>query len=283
MKAVCKAIKKLWNFTKYNLGVISSEKISDSISCNKALMNSSEGDVYILFTGGSLRGKDLGWLTGRDIIATNLFFMSHSYQQLKIKHYTIIEQWSYELLKFMGFSLDMISLRGALDSKPTVWLSSSARHYINNSDYHFESNSKQLMSNLDIRYIKSKGDFISDEMINCDFSKPCNTAQGATVFTIFLAIYLGYKRIFLLGYDYGKQPMLLGHLYENWSEILTAKELNIMAGHDLHSLLKKRMEAIKLYASSNGVQILNVVDKGFSSNFFDEIDYVDLIKSSAYK
>lgn len=272
------ALKKLSAFVGYNIAVLLSCRKEDLISCNAAIKDSCKGDVYILFTGGSLRDKDLGWLADKDVIATNLFFMSPWHQKLKINHYVIIEQWSYDLLKFMGFALDMIKLRGMDNSRPTVWMSHTGRHYLNKKQLHFESNSEKIISDLDVRFVKPDGDFVKDGNINADLSVPCNTAQGATVFTIFLAMYLGYKRIFLLGYDYGKTPMTLGHLYENWNETIEAADLNAMAGFDLGSLLKIREELIERYACSKQVEIFNIVDNGFSSITFNELKYSDLIR-----
>lgn len=278
LKVLYNAFKKFSVFVGYNIAVFFNSKKKDLISSNSALKDSCKGDVYILFTGGSLRNKDLGWLADKDIIATNLFFMSPWYTKIKIKHYVIIEQWSYDLLKFMGFALDMIKLRAADNSRPTVWLSHTARCYLSNKKLHFESISEKIISYLNIRFIKPAGDFVSDKSISADLSKPCNTAQGATVFTIFLAMYLGYKRIFLLGYDYGKNPVIAGHLYDGWSEIIESADLNEMAGFDLASLLKIREEIIKRYACTKQVEIFNIVDPEFLSITFNELSYNDLIR-----
>lgn len=274
-----KVFLTLFEFIRYSFGAYIGMSDAQLLLKNAELANSSNGEVYILFTGGSLRNKDLGWLNGKDLIATNLFCISEQYSRLDIKHYSIIEPWSYKNRIFLGFFLDLIGLRRKVGTRPVVWLNSSANYYIKNKSLHNDYNTDQILSGMDIRYIHNTADFTLNNEINMDLSKPCNTAAGTITFNIFLAMYLGYRKIFLLGADYSKSPMEAGHFYENWTHAMSPDEANAIAGFDLDSLVKKRAMLMKEHARRLGVEIVNVVDDGYQSQVFDEMNYLELSQS----
>lgn len=274
-----KTILSLADFIRYSVSVMRCMRNSNLLKTNSIHCGAASGEVYILCTGSSLRGKNLGWLKGKDLIATNLFCLSDQYDQLDITHYSMIEPWNYRNLTFLSFFADMIMLRRKQGSRPVLWLHASADHYINSKTLHYDYFSASLLAELDIRLVSNRGDFSSDAYVNGDLATVCNVAMGATVFNIFLAMYLGYKKIYLLGADYNKTPFQIGHCYDHWQHRVTDSELKEIGGYDYLELANKRSHKAIQYAKSNGVDILNVIDRGFSSPIFDSVYYDELSQS----
>lgn len=276
-----KVFNSLIEFFRYNIGVMRCMYDPLLLKPNAVHRNEARGDVYILYTGSSLKGKDLSWLVGKDVIATNLFCLSDQYEKLFIKHYSIVEPWNYRNLTFLSFFTDLIMLRRKSGSKPTLWLHASANHYIGQKSLHHEYFSERLLREFNIRLIASRGDFATDSEVQDDISLVSNVAIGAMSFNIFLASYLGYKNIYLLGADYTKTPMQIGHLYDNWQQVMSAEALAKLAGFDMLDLLSKRNKKMNDYAMNNGIKIINVIDSGFESPHFNFVYYDDLVNTKS--
>lgn len=276
-------LQSLIDFIRYNASVMRCMRDPQLLKPNAVHCGEASGEVYILYTGSSLKGKYLGWLTGKDMIATNLFCLSDQYDQLDIKHYSIIEPWNYRNLTFLSFFTDLIMLRRKTGSKPTLWLHASAHHYIGQKQLHYEYFSESLLRALNVRLIANQGDFANDSEVRDDLSGLSNVAMGSMHFNIFLAMYLGYTKIYLLGADYTKTPMQTGHLYDNWQHTMTAGEVAEIAGFDVHGLVSQRNSKTINYAAAKGVSIINVVDRGFDSPLFDSIYYDELAANDQTK
>lgn len=277
---IFKAWKILIEFVRYNVNVMRCMSDPQLLKSNAIHRGEASGEVYILCTGSSLKGKDLCWLAGKDLIATNLFCLSDQYDQLDIKHYSIIEPWSYRNLTFLGFFIDLIMLRRKNGSKPTLWLHASASHFLNQKSLHYDEYSKTLLGAFNIRLIANSGDFSIDDEVRDELSEVSNVAMGAMFFNVFLAMYLGYKKIFLLGADYTKTPMVIGHFYDNWQQEMSAGELAEIAGFDMYTLTAKRNQKMIDYASARGVSIINVIDRGFDSLQFDSLYFDEIAEGS---
>ncbi len=271
-----KTLHSLIDFIRYNVSVMRFMREPQLLKPNAVHRGEACGEVYILYTGSSLKGKDLGWLAGKDMIASNLFCLSDQYDRLDIKHYSIIEPWNYRNLTFLSFFTDLIMLRRKTGSKPTLWLHASAHHYIGQKQLHYDYFSESLLRALNVRLIVSRGDFANDSKVRDDLSEVANVAIGAMFFNVFLAMYLGYTKIYLLGADYTKTPMQLGHLYDNWQHEMSAGQLADIAGFDVHSQASQRNRKMIDYAAEKGVSIINVVDHGFDSPMFDSVYYDEL-------
>lgn len=273
---ISKTLQTVIEFIRYNASVIRCMRDPQLLKPNSVHRGEACGEVYVLYTGSSLKGKDLGWLVGKDIIATNLFCLSDQYDRLDIKHYTIIEPWNYRNLTFLSFFTDLAMLRRKSGSKPTLWLNASAHHYIGQKQLHYDFFSESLLRALNVRLIASRGDFSNDSEVRDDLSGLTNVAMGTMCFNVFLAMYLGYNKIYLLGADYTKTPLRTGHLYDNWHQAMTADEMSDIAGYDVLLQSSQRNRKMIDYAAEKGVRIINVVDRGFDSQLFDSVYYDEL-------
>ena len=273
---ITKTFRLLFDFIRYNASVMRCMRDPQLLKPNAAHRGEARGEVYILYTGSSLKDKDLSWLAGKDMIATNLFCLSDQYHRLDIKHYSIIEPWNYRNLTFMSFFTDLIMLRRKTGSKPTLWLHASGHHYIGQKHLHYEYFSESLLRELNVRLIASRGDFASDSEVRDDLSQVSNVALGAMFFNVFLAMYLGYTKIYLLGADYTKTPMQIGHLYDNWQHAMSAEEVADIAGFDVIGQIGQRNRKMIEYAAARGVSIINVIDRGFNSPLFESVCYDEL-------
>jgi hypothetical protein len=276
MHLVRKILTMVWEFVTFNVQTMRKQKDLAPLAANTSYRGSADGELYILFTGASLAGKDLRWLKGRDVMAANLAFWHENYRDIEIKHYSLLETWSYRTFFFLAFVLDMALSRRKTGTRPTVWLSTTARHYIDTPSLYNDFNTAELLGGVDLRYIRNNGDFVAEQQVRGDFSQPCNVAQGTMTFCIFLGIYLGYKKIYLLGSDYAKSPMLVGHLYDNVCNETSVAKMNEIAGFDICSQVDTRARAMNDYALANGVDIVNVVDTGSVSRVYRSETYVEV-------
>ena len=258
----------LVNRSAKNIGLLKS---------NQRIKNSETGEVFILLTGASLKNKDLSFLQTKKIIATNLFFMSDYYSELDIDHYLVVEPWDYRKQWFLSWILEMVMLRKKPGSKPHIWLHSTSFPYVGEGLMHFDRDTNLLLKKAQISFIGSNGDFASGE-IQAEFNNIVNTTSGSIYASIFFAIYCGYKKIYLLGADYTKQPMRIGHFYDNVNEIWSRQRVDELSQKDsLMDKMEKKLLKTKNYAKAHNVEIINVLDSDEVSSIFKGVNFKDLL------
>jgi hypothetical protein len=111
-----------------------------------------------------------------------------------------------------------------------------------------------------IYYINKK--FTFKDMQYHDLFKNFNCFEGSFMFSISLAIYCGFKKIYLVGFDYTHSPARINHFYEKGKGLINNQKFN---GYE-----KEFIRATREY-----VDIITVTLDG-KSNHLDYITYKDL-------
>ncbi len=122
------------------------------------------------------------------------------------------------------------------------------------------------------------GNFSSVDNIQSNIDKPCNIMSGSLYFSIGLAMYLGFNKVYLIGADYASEPIHIGHFYDGLNEIWGRNEMNTSSHPDLHDNMINQHAMIKSYAEKNDTEIFNVIKKGSSSPIFNSISIEEISK-----
>ena len=102
--------------------------------------------------------------------------------------------------------------------------------------------------------------------------------SGSLYFSIGLAMYLGFNKVYLIGSDYSSEPIRVGHFYDGLNEVWSREDINTDSNPDLYDNMIKNHAAIKAYAEKNNVEIINVTGEGFSSPIFKSSTMENIIK-----
>ncbi|WP_345796628.1 hypothetical protein [Castellaniella sp. MT123] len=142
--------------------------------------------------------------------------------------------------------------------------------------------SRKLFERRDVRYLDMRADFdqLSDRQV-LDLTKPIPRVQSVPVMALMVAMYLGFKEIYLLGVDHDhfitgtyvyafdlKAQRGKDDSVSSSGEILTSRH------DDFQSLARlwRQYRVLREIAAANDVQILNATPGGV----LDEFPRVDL-------
>ena len=260
---------------QYNLRYIYYRIFQRDVSSNIGLSGSASGDCFILFTGSSVNEFDLNLLKGKNIVATNHLYMHQHYPDLEVSDYVVLENWSLKNVVFLGYMLDLIILRRKqTNKKMRLWLSHSFKAYLNTINYHHESYSSRLLSHVDIHHILNVGEITKTDEIKMDFSKAVNVGTGVKMASIFLAKYLGYEKIYLIGNDHSISPLNIGHFYELNNEVHNDFDKNNFTQKRLHAQNKMLVDCL----NASGIEIYNIVPPGKNSIGLPAAKFEDVVR-----
>ena len=278
MNSFIKSISLLTEFLKYNLSVLLATRNTSSLKKNKDLKGKYNGKVFILFTGNSAGKIDLSFLKNEYTIGVNRFFLHPQYKDLNVDFFSCIADWRYIKLWTMSWIVEMCFLK----SKKSLitFLHSSASVYINDDEKDYEYRDKKNFFDKDnIYYVQSDGSFSSDADIKEELDAPCNILNGSLYFSVGLAMYLGFKEIYLLGADNAKEPLTVGHFYDGLDEVWDKEKVNACSNPNLYDEMINKQKSINLFALKNNVKLFNVIEKGFTSPVFQSVDKEELMNS----
>lgn len=284
MSNITKALRLLRDFIGYNIKVERARQNKDILAKNAHLQNSQSGEVFILLTGSSLKDKDLSWLKDKKTIACNFFFMSQQYKDLDVDFWTFIESWRHEQIGLLTWGLENAILkRNNMSNKMKIFLSSSAYAYYKDPSIFFASDREinETLKLADFFFVSGNGDFENQNDINNQLDAPCNVLNGTLYFAIGLSIYLGFKKIYLLGSDYACDPIRIGHFYDEFERIWSKEKVDEYGKYSLFDTMNRKQRAINNFAISKGVNLINVVDEGYQSRIFNSVTYAELMRNYA--
>ncbi len=228
---------------------------------NKNLHNKySDNRIFIFYSGRSIRNLDFSMFKDEYVMGTNLLALHENFVDLNTNFYVYTGSWNYSLSKYMAWGLHEIC--DGLNSESKLILNSSSKFWISNLNYCGIVDDMEKFK--DNTYFISNKSFILKEGcgVNCNLPR---SHHGVLSRSIGIAIDLGFKEIFLVGSDYSKDPLKVGHFYGSTDFISdrTDNEVSVYKG-------------ISDYAKQKNIEIYNVVDDGFSSPFFKEVNQSQL-------
>ncbi len=272
-----KIIEHIIDFFVYSANTMYSIKNHSLLQDNNKLKGKYSGKVFILATGSSAGKLDLSCLKDEYTIGVNRFFLHPQYEDLNVDFFTLIEDWSYRKLTGLSWIAEMCFLKSKRSM--ITFLHSSAFTYINNDKVDYEyRNKKNLFDKKKIHYVVPSGNFSSVDNIQSNIDKPCNIMSGSLYFSIGLAMYLGFNKVYLIGADYASEPIHIGHFYDGLNEIWGRNEMNTSSHPDLYDNMINQHAMIKSYAEKNDTEIFNVIKKGSSSPIFNSISIEEISK-----
>lgn len=196
-------IKILTNILKQFLFYKYKNKIDDF----SELRNIHKGqECYIFGDGISLKYFDLSVFNDKIGIATNNLIFHKDFNRLNIKYYSIYEPYWFFPFFVSGF-------KGV-----KIW-----KNNIQNYHKIEAKKNKQIKFFTDIsNAVNFKGKniyYVSDRILNYITEKKfishkINSFEGSLRVQITLAIFLGFKKVFLVGHDYTHEESFKGHFYE---------------------------------------------------------------------
>lgn len=236
-------ILKIFNITVWFKLLIAGKKYYKHIKDNEKYKNKENGkSCYIVMGGLSVKDINLDFLTKYDVITANLFFQTEDYLKIKPKYHIIVDRdfWTeYKNIK---------DLEEKIQDFTTVFLNIRGSRVNNQKKY---------------KYILPMYRVV-DEFMILDISRPCANFSTVTLTCIQLAIYLGYKTINLVGFDF--PPGHFPHYYEESEYEKKSKVIQqqIVDEYDYCSLYWQytncHHEAYKLstFAKNNNIKIFNL-------------------------
>jgi hypothetical protein len=245
-------IRKIYkeaNLKLYDFGI---GKYSAVLKKNKQLKNSAKNidRCFILATGPSIKNQDLNNLENEFCISVSNFFVHPLFKKIN-PHYHI----------FAG-------------SHPPITTEQMASWWRDAED-HFRGSSVDVLIHATNKKIQEKFGFFKEHKVYyylgegkypVDFSKAIPKIQTVVHIAIYLAIYMGFKKIYLLGCDHSwlmhhgisqhfykeEQHSFTRNNYSEWSEV---KDIGFE--FETHSKLWDVYRKIRMEAGKINVQIYN--------------------------
>lgn len=259
-----------YNLSKKRDFVLDNDTIS-ILQKNGRYRNIHEGErVFILCTGPSISKMELAKLKDEKTIAVSGFFLHKDCQTISPDYYCLP---TFE--KFLGFGLATEYLRKIQESTLKT-------------QYFFSIYEKQIVDkmreydNRCVNYVAfmSTPDF---EKFNIDLTNPAPSPQSVSIMALEIALYMGFKTIYLLGtehdslltgrythfYDYSESIVSQSNPDENaQGKCKTSFNFELAAIYNLWKQYKK----IKQIAERNGAKIYNAT-KGGILDVFERVDF----------
>ncbi len=256
-----KAFSEINHFIFGNVRSFMSSRDKGLLKNNADLLNLHQGErIFIVYSGRSLNRVELSAFRSEHVMAVNLVALHHKFKELNANFYCYTASWNASQSKFLAWGLQVVYT--SVNHNVKLFLNATSKYWINNFDYCGLSDYTSEFKG-DTYFINAKNFILgSDHKVNCDLPK---SMHGVFSRSIGIAIDLGFKQIFLIGADYSKDPLNVGHFYgsEDFETHRTENENLMHIG-------------IKSFAEKKGVQIVNVIEDGqyspiYDSNHIDEV------------
>ncbi|MCF7917301.1 MAG: hypothetical protein K9L61_05930 [Candidatus Omnitrophica bacterium] len=251
----------LREFYRINKSAYKNSKNIDILKKNIELCNKYKGErIIIVQTGNSVDNIDFKFLKNEYVFGCNFLALHKSFDDLDINFYLDIDTWSYRLYYTYCWWFDILYTR----TNPGTKIFASASSYEMIKD-------RRNFRKEDTHYLAFNSRFSDSSNISIKVDQMCNiVTQGSFSATICLSIFMGFKDIYLIGADYAKDPLVAGHFYDG-----------VKSYTKPDNALVKNYRAINEFAKNKGVNIYNVVDDGFNSRVFSQIErdkFLELIQ-----
>lgn len=233
-----------------------SVKISALVSHNKDLKRNRDY-CFILGNGPSLKEIDLRRLNGEDTFAVN-FFYKHCPEGFKSRFFVAIDQIFYKTEQ-RDYILDLYEQ----EKDVTFILKTPAYDLKNNWD----------MSRTFFIHPKL---FQYGRFVSCDCTKDMTACINVVLQCIQIAMYMGYKKIYLLGCDFTQYAqMKSNHFYDTKNEDNRRGLTNMGDDARWAYLAHYHHYALNEKAAANGQKILNLTKNSLIDAYdFDRFDRV---------
>lgn len=250
------------NSTAADNGILPEER--ELLAKNRILHNRHAGErCFILATGPSIKKQNLKLLQGEVCLAVSNFFVHPDYRLIKPRYYCVApyhqpiteEAWQAWLTEMET---------GTGDAAMFFSLSDRQR---NHRDGKF--------MDRQVYYLKFGNTWESLLMHGVDLTQPLPGPQSVTIMALLVALYMGFRTIYLLGCDHDWILHLnkSSHFYDENHHALNRHGYNEWLGVDLESYfhdyiqLWQQYKIIRQIADKQCIHILNATDGGLLDVF----------------
>lgn len=263
-----KGLIELNLFLRGNLNSYLSSRNVKLLDKNNELLNLYNGErIFIFFSGSSLHRVEFDKFSSEYVMGVNFLSLHHRFSDLNADFYCFTSSWNSSQSKLLAWGLQIVYT--SVSKKCKLFLNSSAKFWISNFDFCGLSDYARNFEG-DTYYVNADKFIMgSRHKANCNLPREMH---GVFSRSIGIAIDLGFKEIFLIGADYSKDPLLVGHFYG--SELFETQRTE-------EEILLHRN--IKSFAERNGVEIINVVDSGQSSPIYNSRQLNDIYEKLSEK
>jgi hypothetical protein len=260
---------------------------------NNILKNKHKGQVcYIIGNGTSINEVDLQNINDGVVFACNQIFFHKNFDEINIKYYTLIEPFfgSFFGAKYVKEFINLFEdINRAFAGKSTsLFFHPTIKKMLKKYN---------LLQQNNLYYVTSLSSNAKPEMLSNNMSGVFNFGQGALSFMIGSAIYMGFKKIILIGCGYTYNPRQQYHFYDRpiysksqfdydsfykqaqkdflekglfITDIEESEDyfMPVVASEFVDDNIKELYIMLLNFANFNNVEIINIHPKGYSSPIF---------------
>jgi hypothetical protein len=247
----------------------------------KRLENKYQGNrCFVIGNGPSLNKQDLTKLADEYTFTCNLFYLHRQFNIIKPKFY-----FSIEPIKLNPFFLKKEFKELIKKLNLYAFKNNDAKFFFNTQYIDYIIKNKLFSNKNQVNYFQFFSSRFNEGKL--DFTKLEMSGSAAIYFMLFMAKFLGFKKIYLIGCDYDYDNILLKtkrHFYEenlvsspkdNKSNLILSKERYEYA-KDLYIYLSK-MDIIYKDFKKHDIQVFNAGIGGMTDTF-PRINYNSLFK-----
>ncbi|MFA5743030.1 MAG: 6-hydroxymethylpterin diphosphokinase MptE-like protein [Candidatus Paceibacterota bacterium] len=223
---------------------------------------------FIIGNGPSIKNQDLTLLKNEITFVTNKFYLHKDFDKINPKYYTTIDPLSFEE------DAGRIQLLKETQEKASncmfffpYWTASTIQKY-------------NLFQKQKVYYLAIGGEMKENKCFHSDIDKPIPSLINVVLPNLFVAHYMGFKEIYLLGcdHDWLAQPSdaYPTHFYDK--EPLYKKSFSLSYEKTIpyvldlfrsYRLIKEKFSDVKIYNATAG---------GFL-DVFPRVDYEEIVKN----
>lgn len=220
---------------------------------------------FILATGPSIRTQDLSVLKGETCIAVSNFCVHPQYALIRPEYYCIPK------LSFPPYTIDdAVRWFTDVDSKmgdAKMFLAVGDRDIVR---------SHNLFPGKSVHYLGFGRSWDDVEKDGIDLTRPLPKVQSVPVMALQIAIYMGFKEIYLLGcdHDHLQHYGVSRHFYEEKEHAIARNAATLAKewadfSEELrrYNVLWSQYRALRLWAEPRGIRIFNATPGGLLFNF----------------
>lgn len=237
---------QLYNFfskIKFSIN-ISQQKV---LIKNKELINKNDNKVcFILGNGPSLKDVNIQLIKGYPIFTVNYFF----------KGGIDIEPSYHVMIDSLYCGSEFTYVQNLIHEHQNTKFILPFQIMTNPKYQNISENDKKNM------YFIHTGLKTYLEYIQCDMTKQMTVSLNVLPFTIQCAIYMGYREIYILGYEFGLYaPIATGHFYNSTYAVTDPSDVaeNLVRG----AIVQRHNWALAQYCKKRGIKIMNLTPESY--------------------
>ncbi len=246
---------------------------------NRKFKNIHRGETcFILGSGLSIKNQDLTKLSGKIVMTQNNFHAHKDIAAIKPKYHVIVPKYQPE--KYDQDWRDWVDTMDKRLPKEAILFAGGNTKYIIDKFENFKDRTYYIQAGINHLYMGKAIVDITREIMNI----PTALTECLTI-----ALYMGFKNIYLVGFDLNQVCMLqndIKNIRFYGVSCITRNEAekeyqdkNSATGRDWFWMWEiwQQLKLLREYAQRHGIQVVNATDGGLL-NLFPRRDFNDVIQ-----